>query len=314
MMAEHPMVGPLFVRSMEGKTILLTGPDFRQLCQSTLPPPTYSLLVDSMVKNRIRWRHQSPDDQKSMSLEPEVIVGEEDRTPEDRWIYSNLEGYLDTTPVARRRDLHERVEHVRDRSEFWEWLLEPVIEAFPSTNREIDIIDQYLFQDFRRELNRTKSKSPRRLLHHIGVVWLLSQINSLCQGEPHRTVVKIYTAEKGARHSKSASDALDQAEIAELFQTLLDHEPLENLDFHVTIVPATKANPRPLGFEMRQLLVNRMMGFTFGHGVGGLTTVTLPDGSRGDRSPSTWTWLPGVSKADLAAIKSLEEDAIYLEA
>jgi len=293
-MNTDPRAGNMFVTIMQDRrAVLLLGKEELRSWEAKLPMRTYKTLEHSITNRRIRWRlREGTINEKTMSPSPEVVVTETDHEIDAPWLWSDMIGFSECLPVARRNSLLDGKERTVHRDEFWKWALLPTIEAFEPKGRTLDIIDQYLFNDFRRNLTQIGRKNGPSQPSDIAIVWLLQTLDTIGIDGNRRLLVRIVTAEKTSGKT-AMSDRISRDEIVDLFNELLTHCACANLEIDLLIVPGRMLTTSREGFIARKIVVNGQVGFTLGHGLGDLTRTVTPEGSVDDKASTSWAFCQG---------------------
>lgn len=282
-MKSDPGLGRSLTNSMRYRAVLLLNKDQKDYLKKNLPTTAWKKLEEDMVKGRIRKRDWSGDvEQLRQGPAPEVIVGDginPRKGPGDRTTPGD---YEDSPFVARRLELINRERDVRDREEFWEELLRPAIEAFPANMATIEIVDQYVFQDFRRQRKSSSGKKGSKPTD-TGLGWMLDRLDRLAAEHGHTLRVSIITAEKPRHLVKHAKDDMNREIIVDLLTTLLQSVPCHHLDLTVLVAPRKLAEKTPPGLHDRRIIIKGTCGFRLDKGAGDFYV-------HDDRSSTTWTW------------------------
>jgi len=300
----EPQVCCMFIRTLEGKVVLALKPDdLRSLC-SLLPFHCWQVLKQLIISpsRRVPVLNLAQIDTEQVAhLQPEVIIGDGTAPSEGPGYRTTIHDFTDAPMVRRREQLKQRELSVESCEELWRDVFRPVVESSPPNERTVRVIDEYLFQDFERELKRTGQKSGPASTDEIGLVWLAKKLESVSRRTRAPIELRLITVEQ-------PREGYGAAKIKDLTQQLVRVAGLEFLKLDVWMILAKQRRERPEAFINRQVIINEHFGFRLSKGLDDLTTkYRASDGRVRNYADTAWTWLPNLSSADRRALNSLTE-------
>ena len=250
-MTHSPEIAKMFLRDLQSHALLLMKVDELRELEKKLPTVVYLRLREALEKRTIACREPLNEFEAKRHLNLEVQVGRDGVVDDFGRPMTSMADYVESLPVYKRNCLKTGADHIRDREEFWKWVLEPIVNSLSPQNREIDIVDQFLFQSVRRGLadyRRTRRNSD---LEQIGLNWILRSIAKSSEGLPEKTRVNIYTAER------ERDDEMSKKDIESLIEEVSPVWDTRCLDFRIFVVPNSLAKR----IDVKAQLHNRRIVF-----------------------------------------------------
>ena len=251
----------MFIDLLVGRALLLmTESDLEELSRS-LPTSAWKKLEQYMISRRVPMRKISGvANRSSADPQPEVSVTRPPSDTASQPIRVTMGDYATCPTVAKRYDLRDRRRRLKSREEFWDEALLPVLDSFAPEQRTVYLVDQYAFQDLRRNIrdrNGNITKVPDR---KSGLVWLLSKFNGASVNLESKLLFKIVTAES------DGDDGIDFEEMTEIISLVASSISVSALDLRLAVVPSSQMRPTPSGFRLRRLIVGGHADFALGKG------------------------------------------------
>lgn len=260
----------------------------------TLPTGIWVKLKDDLAKRRIKWRLvPDPEWQRISDASIEVMLEESNLHERSQPTRTVLADYTDTPPVALRAAIREGSHSLRDREQFWEECLKPVIESTSPTpsNRHVHLVDQYAFHDAHRMIFTRDGNLKHRNLLDSGLLWLLSKLNSFGKSISSKLNFTITGTE---------TDELDATQVIAMLSTITSCIDMRQLNLSANIVSGEENKRRPAGFISRQLIVSGNAHFHLSHG---MRDFSLPR----DQAALTGVFSPSSNTTFLTALAGLQE-------
>jgi len=294
----------MFIRTLEGKITLVLKPEDLWSLRSQLPFNCWQVLkqfITSPTRGIPVLNLARIDAAQVAHLQPEVIIGDGRAPSEGPGHRATIHDFIDAPMVQRREQLKHRESSVEDCEEFWRDVIRPVVESSPPDKRSIRVIDEYLFQDFERDLNRTGRRNGPASHNEIGLVWLAKKLESVSRRTGSAIELRLITVEQ-------PEEGYVASKIEALTERLVQVAGLESLKLGVWMILAKQLRGRPEAFINRQMIINEHFGFRLSKGLDDLTTKYRElDGTVRSYVDTAWTWLPNLSSADRRALNSLTD-------
>jgi len=304
-LASNESLGHVFVETLRNRAVLLVTESDLEEMRTNLPLQVWKRLEQYIVTSRIPRRIIISHTER-MPTEPqtEVIIESPLSSSGQLPIRTDIPSYVDCPIVAKRKDLQEHRRTYTDREEFWTDALYPVLDSCDPSSRVIHLVDQYVFQDFRRDVRVRDASDPRIPDRRSGLVWLMSKLNGISANQSSPLIIVIVTAER------DKDDGIDAQEMSNLLNEILANISTSALRISVKIVPADRMRPLPKCFQTRRLIVSSRSNFVLGKGVGDFTQRT-PNG--GDSINFSGFWSPSLNKDEADALNEVLRDKNCLQ-
>lgn len=183
--------------------------------------------------------------------------------------------------------------------EFWTEALHPVLDSCEPSSRVVYLVDQYVFQDFRRNVRQKGNPNPKTSDKSSGLVWLMSKLNGASANQTSPLPLIIVTAES------NNDDGIDAAEMCELLNLICDSIATSALKVTIRVVPAARVRPLPKCFKTRRLIVSSRDNFVLGKGAGDFSHSTLRSD---DVINLSGNWSPSLNSDEAAALNAVLQD------
>lgn len=304
-LASNESLGHMFVETLRNRAILLlTESDIEEM-RTKLPTQVWKRLEQYILTSRIPRRIiRSHTERMPAEPQTEVIIESPLSSSGQPPIRTDIPGYVDCPIVAKRKDLQEHRRPYTDREEFWTDALYPVLDSCDPNSRVVHLVDQYVFQDFRRDVRVRGSSDPRIPDRRSGLVWLMSKLNGISANQSSLLIFVIVTAEL------DDDDGIDAQEMSDLLNEILTNISTSALRISVKIVPADRIRPRPRCFQTRRLIVSSRSNFVLSKGAVDLTQSK----HHGDDSINfSGFWSPSLNKDEADALNEVLRDKNCLQ-
>ena len=282
-----PSTGKHMANYLRENGLLLINRDELDVLAKKLPIEIWKRLENDIVKNRLA---RSPWIPGSDITQPEVALSESGSDATHGAISTQVHDYLETAPVARRLRLKSGEEKCRNREDFWQWLMEPIVASLPLRHRRVDVIDPYLFHHLHNAEQVAKG-SPT--VSDLGLIWLLRQLRGTTNTSSSM-IVNLYVMET----SKRSEPCVDLARINELCRLYLSSTTNDSFGIRVHVIRHRNSNKTPTDLRDathgRRIFFNESRMFVLDKGLEDLSKIHR-GGYVGDRIGSTLTYLPMAS-------------------
>jgi hypothetical protein len=299
-LADNESLGLLFLDILQKRAVLLlTKSDLEEL-RSSLPTRVWKKLEKYILTSRIPRRTICSHISR-LPTEPhtEVVVESPPTSTEQPPIRTDIADYSECPIVARRKDFQEHRQGYVDREEFWTEALHPVLDSCEPSSRVVHLVDQYVFQDFRRNVRKKGNPDSKTADKNSGLVWLMSKLNGMSANQPSPLPLIIVTAES------NNDDGIDAPEMCELLNLICDSTSTSALKITLRVVPAARVKPLPKCFRTRRLIMSSRDNFVLGKGASDFSQST----SQSDNVINlSGIWSPGLNSDEASALNEVLRD------
>jgi hypothetical protein len=282
-----PSTGKHMANYLRDNGLLLINRDELDVLAKKLPIEIWKRLENDILKNRLA---RSPWIPGSDITRPEVALSESGSDATNGAISTHVDDYLETAPVARRLRLKSGEETCRNREDFWQWLMEPIVASLPLRHRRVDVIDPYLFHHIHNVENVAKG-SPT--VSDLGLIWLLRELRNTTNSSSSMTV-NLYVIET----SPLGNPCIDLERINELCLRYLSPASNNSFEIRVHVIRHIdhKKIPRDLrdASHGRRIFFNESRMFVLDKGLEDLSKISRGE-HIGDRAGDAITFLPHAS-------------------
>jgi hypothetical protein len=279
-----PSTGKHMANYLRDNGLLLINRDELDVLAKKLPLEIWKRLENDILKNRLA---RSPWIPGSDITRPEVALSESGSDATKGAISTHVDDYLETAPVARRLRLKTGEETCRNREDFWQWLMEPIVGSLPLRHRRVDIIDPYLFHHIHNAENTAKGAPT---VSDLGLIWLLRELRNTTNSSSSMTV-NLYVIETSPR----GEPCIDLARINELCRRYLSSTTNDSFGIRVHVIRHMNHHriPRDLrdASHGRRIFFNESRMFVLDKGLEDLSKIDRGD-QVGDRAGEAITYLP----------------------